>query len=60
MPEGMRETEAMGVIGMNLLDEDEVVGMQLDKQGDSLLIVSENGLGKRTDINEFVCLNNIF
>ena len=44
----------MGVIGMNLLDEDEVVGMQLDKQGDSLLIVSENGLGKRTDINEFV------
>ena len=45
---------AMGVIGMNLLDEDEVVGMQLDKQGDSLLIVSENGLGKRTDINEFV------
>lgn len=45
---------AMGVIGMNLLDEDEVVGMQLDKQGDSLLIVSENGLGKRTDIDEFV------
>ncbi len=44
---------AMGVIGMNLLDEDEVVGMQLDKQGDSLLIVSENGLGKRTDIDEF-------
>lgn len=44
---------AMGVIGMNLLDEDEIVGMQIDKQGDSLLIVSENGLGKRTDIDEF-------
>ena len=44
---------AMGVIGMNLLDEDEVVGMQLDVQGDSLLIVSEYGLGKKTDINEF-------
>ena len=44
---------AMGVIGMNLLDEDEVVGMQLNTQGDSLLIVSENGLGKRTVIDEF-------
>ena len=44
---------SMGVIGMNLLDEDEVVGMQLDTQGDSLLIVSEKGLGKITDINEF-------
>ena len=44
---------AMGVIGMNLLDEDEVVGMQLDVQGDSLLIVSENGLGKRTVVSEF-------
>ena len=44
---------AMGVIGMNLNDEDEIVGMQLDTQGDALLIVSENGLGKRTDISEF-------
>ena len=49
-PTGRR---AMGVIGMNLLDEDEVVGMQLDVQGDSLLIVSENGLGKRTVVSEF-------
>ncbi len=43
----------MGVIGMNLDDGDEIVGMQLDHQGDSLLIVSENGLGKRTYLNEF-------
>ena len=43
----------MGVIGMNLSDRDEVVGMQIDTQGDSLLIVSENGLGKRTFIDEF-------
>ena len=43
----------MGVIGMNLSDGDEIVGMQLDHQGDSLLIVSENGLGKRTYLNEF-------
>ena len=44
---------AMGVIGMNLIDGDEVVGMQLDTQGDALLIVSEYGLGKRTPIEEF-------
>lgn len=43
----------MGVIGMNLSGEDEVVGMQLDHQGDSLLIVSENGMGKRTYLDEF-------
>ena len=43
----------MGVIGMNLSDGDEIVGMQLDHQGDSLLIVSENGLGKRTLLEEF-------
>ncbi len=44
---------SMGVIGMNLDDGDEIVGMQLDHQGDSLLIVSENGMGKRTFLNEF-------
>ncbi len=44
---------AMGVIGMNILEGDEVVGMQLNTQGDALLIVSENGLGKRTPIEEF-------
>ncbi len=44
---------SMGVIGMNLDDHDEIVGMQLDHQGDSLLIVSENGYGKRTYLDEF-------
>ena len=44
---------SMGVIGMNLEDGDEIVGMQLKSQGDSLLIVTEKGLGKRTDISEF-------
>ena len=43
----------MGVIGMNLDDGDEIVGMQLQSQGDSLLFVSENGLGKRTYLDEF-------
>ena len=44
---------SMGVIGMNLLDGDEVIGMQMDTQGDYLLIASEKGLGKRTRIDEF-------
>ena len=44
---------SMGVIGMSLSDRDEIVGMQLDHQGDSLLIVSENGMGKRTFLDEF-------
>ena len=36
---------SMGVIGMNLSHGDEIIGMQLDHQGDSLLILSENGMG---------------
>ena len=44
---------AMGVIGMNLVDGDEIVGMQLNTQGDALLIVSEMGMGKRTLLEEF-------
>ena len=44
---------SMGVIGMSLNDQDEIVGMQLDHQGDSLLIVSEKGMGKRTFLEEF-------
>ena len=44
---------SMGVIGMNLAPGDEIVGMQLQTQGDSLLIVSENGMGKRTYLEEF-------
>lgn len=44
---------SMGVIGMKLDDDDEVIGMQMDSQGETLLVVSANGIGKRTDINEF-------
>lgn len=44
---------SMGVIGMNLNKGDEIVGMQLDHQGDSLLIASEKGMGKRTLLEEF-------
>ena len=48
---------SMGVRGINLMDHDEVVGMQLNTQGDYLLIVSEHGLGKRTSIGEFTVQN---
>ncbi|MEE1195870.1 MAG: DNA gyrase subunit A [Lachnospiraceae bacterium] len=48
---------SMGVIGMNLIDQDEVVGMQLSSQGDYLLIISENGMGKRTSMGEFTPQN---
>ena len=44
---------SMGVIGMNLEPGDEVVAMQHNTQGESLLIVTENGIGKRTSIDEF-------
>ena len=48
---------SMGVRGMNLADRDEVIGMQLDSQGTHLLIVSEKGMGKRTEMEEFTSQN---
>ncbi len=44
---------SMGVIGMNLTGDDEIVGMQLDTQGQYLLFVSEFGMGKCTEMEEF-------
>ena len=43
----------MGVRGMNLDQGDEIIGMQMNTQGGTLLIVSEKGMGKRTPIDEF-------
>lgn len=48
---------SMGVIGMNLSDRDEVVGMQMNTQGEYLLIASEKGLGKLTRMDEFTPQN---
>ncbi len=48
---------SMGVIGMNLTDQDKVVAMQVHTQGEYLLVVSENGLGKRTSMDEFNAQN---
>ncbi len=44
---------SMGVRGINLDEGDEVVGMQLDCQGDCMLFVTANGYGKRTTMGEF-------
>ncbi len=44
---------SMGVVGMRLNPDDEVIGMQMDSQGQTLLIVSEKGMGKRTATAEF-------
>ncbi len=43
----------MGVKAIELAKNDEVVGMQIDTQGDSLLLVTENGIGKRTTLDKF-------
>ncbi|WP_270395933.1 DNA gyrase subunit A [Mediterraneibacter massiliensis] len=48
---------SMGVRGMNLSDNDVVIGMQMSSQGKYLLIISEKGMGKRTDIDEFTRQN---
>ena len=44
---------SMGVIGMKFEPGDEGIGMQMASQGESLLVVSQYGLGKRTPIEEF-------
>ena len=43
----------MGVMGMRLDEDDEVIGMQLASQGECLLVASEYGYGKRTRVDEF-------
>jgi DNA gyrase subunit A len=48
---------SMGVIGMRFDEDDEVIGMQMEDQGSTLLVASENGMGKRTRIEEFSAQN---
>ena len=47
----------MGVIGMNLAPDDVVISMQTASMGESVLLVSSNGLGKCTLIKEFSTQN---
>ena len=51
---GVREMgrNASGVKGMSV-DDSEVIGMCTDQDGEMILVVSENGYGKQTPINEY-------
>jgi len=44
---------AQGVKGIDLKEDDEVVGMLLVRREAAVLMVSEDGLGKRTPVSEF-------
>jgi DNA gyrase subunit A len=44
---------AYGVRGISLREGDEVVAMEVVRQGGTLLTVTENGYGKRTEIDEY-------
>jgi len=44
---------SQGVFGMKLAAGDEIVGMQLDTDGETILFTSAHGYGKRTSIDEF-------
>ena len=44
---------ARGVRGINLRDQDEVVAMAVVRPGGTLLTVTENGYGKRTELDEY-------
>ena len=48
---------AYGVIGMKLHGKDKVISMDIVKKGCSLLTVSENGYGKRTNFSEYRVTN---
>jgi len=44
---------ATGVIGIRLSDDDEVVGMSVIEESNDVLVVTENGFGKRTSEAEY-------
>jgi DNA gyrase subunit A len=44
---------AYGVRGISLRDDDEVVGLEVLRAGGTILTVTVNGYGKRTEIDEY-------
>lgn len=42
-----------GVRGISLKDGDFVVGMSTNREGGKVLVISENGFGKRTELDEY-------
>ena len=45
--------DTMGVRGMNVKDEDRVLGMEIAPDGSELFVVTERGYGKRTPIDQY-------
>ena len=46
--------DAMGVKGITLVDDDYVIGAEKVEEGKTLLTVTENGFGKRTELVEYL------
>ena len=46
--------DAAGVRGISLMDNDMVIGAEKAEQGKTLLTVTENGFGKRTELAEYL------
>jgi DNA gyrase subunit A len=44
---------AYGVRGISLRDDDEVVAMEVVREGGTMLTVTQNGYGKRTELEEY-------
>jgi DNA gyrase subunit A len=44
---------AYGVRGISLREDDEVVAMEVVREGGTLLTVAQNGYGKRTELDEY-------
>ena len=46
---------AQGVLGIRVLDDDEVIGMETitENKDNTLLAITENGFGKRTELDEY-------
>jgi DNA gyrase subunit A len=44
---------ARGVTGIRMSKEDEIVGMEILGNGNSIVTISENGFGKRTEVTEY-------
>ena len=46
--------DAVGVRGITLVDDDYVIGAEKAEEGKTLLTVTENGYGKRTELSEYL------
>ena len=46
--------DAVGVRGITLVDDDYVIGAEKAEEGKTLLTVTENGFGKRTELSEYL------